>query len=152
MASERNDHTLTPTALLHEAYLRLKRGGNQSVTAMSRVHFFAAAAEAMRRVLVEHARKNNRRQQMLQHDVLPTLGSVDTVSGESENIVQLDLALTRLSYLFPEKAEVVKLRYFAGLTLAEVADVLGMSLSTVNRHWAYSRAWLTRELIQQTEE
>ncbi len=152
MASERDDHTLTPTSLLHEAYLRLKGDGNQSVTAMSRVHFFAAAAEAMRRVLVEHARKHNRRQQMLQQDIFPAFGSLETVPGESDYLVQLDVALTRLSYLFPEKAEVVKLRYFAGLTLAEVAEVLGMSLSTANRHWAYSRAWLTRELVQQTEE
>lgn len=152
MAPERDDHTLTPTALLHEAYLRLTGDGNQSVTAMSRVHFFAAAAEAMRRVLVEHARKHNRRQQMLQHDVLPALGSLEVVPEESTNLVQLDVALTRLSHLFPEKAEVVKLRYFAGLTLAEVAEVLGMSLSTANRHWAYARAWLTRELIERTQE
>ncbi len=152
MAPERNDHTLTPTALLHEAYLRLKGDGNQSVTAMSRVQFFAAAAEAMRRVLVEHARKHNRRGQMLRHDVLPAPGPLGAVPKESANLVQLDVALTRLSRLFPEKAEVVKLRYFAGLTLSDVAEVLGMSLSTVNRHWTYSRAWLTRELIEQTEE
>ena len=152
MAPERDDHTLTPTALLHEAYLRLTGDGNQPFTAMSRVHFFAAAAEAMRRVLVEHARKHNRRQQMLQHDVSPARGSLKTVPEESANLVQLDVALTRLSQLFPEKAEVVKLRYFAGLTLVEVAEVLGTSLSTANRHWAYARAWLTRELIEQTEE
>ena len=151
MAPERDDHTLTPTALLHEAYLRIAGDEGQAAAPMSRVHFFAAAAEAMRRVLVEHARKHKRREQILRMDVFPSLASRQVGLGENPDLINLDNALTRLSRLFPEKAEVVKLRYFAGLALPEVAEVLEISLATVNRHWAYARAWLTRELIEQGE-
>ena len=148
MLSERNDHTLTPTALLHEAYARLA-GNGQAAATMNRIHFFAAAAEAMRRVLIEHARKHTRRTQLLQNEAYRRVDSQPLVLNENTDLIELDDVLTRLAALHPQRAELVKLRYFGGLTLPETAEVLGISLATANRHWALARAWLSRELIEQ---
>jgi RNA polymerase sigma factor (TIGR02999 family) len=130
---------------VHEAYLRLV-GGQDNQHWNSRGHFFAAAAEAMRRILVEKARRKSR----LRHG--GELRRVDfdsklLISEEAdENLLALDEALIRLAAEDPQVVEVVKLRYFAGLTIEETALALGISVRTVNRHWAYARAWLFRQL------
>jgi RNA polymerase sigma factor (TIGR02999 family) len=151
MACESPDHTLQPTALVHEAYLRLVEQ-DQPRRWDSRGHFFAAAAEAMRRILVEKARHHaadkhgggRRRQDVHQLDPPDIAADVD--------IVELDEALQRLSAAHPRKAELVKLRYFAGLTHAEVSVCLGISTATADRDWAYAKAWLHRELVDVVPE
>ena len=145
MDSERQDHTLTPTALLHEAWVRLAED-SQTPPWTNRSHFFTAAAEAMRRILVEHARRHQRRSVMLQTAVYPEVVGRQSSGNPQADLVAVDDALSRLREHHPEKAELVKLRFFAGLTLPEAAEVLGISLATANRHWAYARAWLSREL------
>lgn len=148
LAHERPGQTLQATALVHEAYLRLV-DPNESPHWDGRRHFFAAAAEAMRRILVENAR----RKQRLRHGGgrkrldLDQLDLMDT-GGESEDLLALDEALERLATEEPAVAEVVKLRYFAGLTIEEAATALGISVRTANRHWAYAKAWLFQQLRQ----
>ena len=142
LTSERPGHTLSATALVHEAYLRVG-GGNHFD---HRGHFFAAAAEAMRRILVDHARRaqaDKRGGGMTRHaaDEWPI-----TAPEPSEDLVALDAALDKFATVDPQKAELVKLRYFAGLTIEDAADALGISPATAKRHWAYSRAWLFREI------
>lgn len=178
LAQERPGHTLQPTALVHEAYLRLV-GDRDSQTGArdsglgaegqrsemlrlapnpeprtpglwdSRGHFFSAAAEAMRRILVEAARRKRRLkrggdlvQQALEEDAL-ALPEVD------ENLIELDAALEKLAARDSRKAELVKLRYFAGLTQQQAAEALGISVSTADRDWAYARAWLFREVSKE---
>ncbi len=145
LAREPADQTLSATALVHEAYLRLVGDGDERPWE-NRGHFFAAAAEAMRRILVEKARRKCR----LRHG--GGLGRVDldrvaTVGGDaSGEILALHEALDQLAAQEPAVAEVVKLRYFAGLTAEQAALALGMSLRTANRHWAFARAWLYQRL------
>jgi len=145
MAQEKPGQTLQATALVHEAWLRLA-GSEQPPAWNSRGHFFGAAAEAMRRILVDRARQKARirhggtlERVDLEHVTLATEDSSDTVLAMHD---ALD-ALTRES---PQKAEIVKLHYFAGMGYPEIAQALGLSLSTVERHWAYARSWLHREL------
>jgi RNA polymerase sigma factor (TIGR02999 family) len=150
LAQERPGQTLQATALVHEAYLRLV-----DVEAAqhwnSRGHFFAAAAEAMRRILVEQARRKRRLKRGGQAERLD-LADVDIIiEGGCDDLVSLDQALSELAQKHPEKAELVKLRYFAGLTVSEAADVLGISTSTADRHWTYARAWLYRFLTPDAE-
>jgi RNA polymerase sigma factor (TIGR02999 family) len=145
LAHEAPGHTLQPTALVHEAYLRLAGGVNEQRWE-NRGHFFAAAAEAMRRVLVESARTKNRlkrggdwnRQEM----------EPDQFADQKadERLVELDEALTRFASVEPMKADLVKLRSFVGLSLDDAANVLGISPATADRWWAYARAWLKVEL------
>ena len=141
MAAESPDHTLQATALVHEAYLRLV-GGNEPQPWNGRAHFFGAAAEAMRRILVDHAK----RKQAVRHG-----GGVQRADGELAQIaapstgvdlVALDEALDLLAAYDSRKAELVKLRYFGGLSLREAADTLGVSESTADADWAYAKAWL----------
>jgi len=152
LAHEKPGQTLQATALVHEAYLRLV-GDRPSAAGSaggsrwdSRGHFFAAAAEAMRRILVEQARRKNR----VRHG--GELRRVDfdselQISDEAdEDLLALDEALKRLAIEDREAAEVVKLRYFAGLTIEETAFAMGISVRTANRHFAYARAWLFRQL------
>jgi RNA polymerase sigma factor (TIGR02999 family) len=147
LAEERPGQTLQPTALVHEAYLRLV-GGGQPDAWNSRGHFFAAAAEAMRRILVENARRKHR----LRHgggarrQPLDGCEPAPDPAPDPIDVIALDDALDRLAAAFPRRAELVKLRYFAGLTLPEVAAVLGVSQSTAEADWTYARAWLKREL------
>ncbi len=142
--------TLEATALVHEAYLRLV-GSNKTSTAQQwdcRGHFFAAAAEAMRRILVENARRK-RSQKRGGNLVRQELDeAVLTMAEPCEDILALDEALERLAQKDPVKAELVKLRYFAALTGAEAAEVLGISTATADRYWAYARAWLHQELTE----
>jgi RNA polymerase sigma factor (TIGR02999 family) len=145
-AQEKAGQTLQPTALVHEAYLRLV-GAEQAPHWNSRGHFFAAAAEAMRRILVEQARKRGRLKrggdrQRLDLDALQL--SLPEVADE---LLALDEALAELALKHPDKAELVKLRYFTGLTVAEAAQALGISTSTADRHWTYARAWLYRRIV-----
>jgi RNA polymerase sigma factor (TIGR02999 family) len=145
LAQEKPGQTLQATALVHEAYLRLVDAG-QVQHWNSRGHFFAAAAEAMRRILVEQGRRKRRLKRGGDRDRIDLEGLVLTVEAPSDDLEALDEALTRLAEKHPEKAELVKLRYFAGLTMSQAAAVLGISTSTADRYWTYARAWLYREL------
>jgi RNA polymerase sigma factor (TIGR02999 family) len=145
LAQERPGQTLQATALVHEAYLRLV---DQHAPPQwnGRVHFLAAAAEAMRRILVESAR----RKQTLKRgggEKRVDLELVDSlVIDETLDLLALDEALTRLAQEQPVKAELVKLRFFAALTMPEAAEALGISLATAERHWTFARTWLLAEL------
>ena len=144
LAQERANHTLQPTALVHEAYLRLVGPGD--VVWENRAHFFGAAAKAIRRILTDHARGKGRRKRGGGQARVP-LESVDAGAGELDlDLVALDEALDRLTELDPAKARVVELRYFAGLSLDETAQAMGISVATVSRHWEFARVWLRDEL------
>ena len=147
LADERPGQTLQPTPLVHEAYLRLV-GGGQPDDWNGRRHFFAAAAQAMRRILIDRARRDRR----LRHgggagrESLDGHEPVADISPESLDVLALNDALDKLEAAYPRRAELVKLRYFAGLTLPEVATMLGVSQSTAEADWTYSKAWLKREM------
>lgn len=146
MTNEQKDHTLQATALVHEAYLRLIGDANPQWD--GRRHFFAAATEAMRRILIEHARsksaiKRGGRFERVELDDHPPI----SWSGENvDDLLSLDEALSKLEAESPDKAQLVKLRYFAGLTLTEVARVMGISERTAKRYWVYAKARLFDEL------
>lgn len=151
MAKEKPGQTFQATALVHEAYLRLvdvKKAQHWN----SRGHFFAAAAEAMRRILVEQARHQRR---------LKRGGTMERVDLDSDcavsesarfDLLALDEALTRLAAEEPVKAELVKLRFFTGLTMSEAADVLGVSVATAERYWTFAKSWLFAELSDHPKE
>ena len=145
LANERPGQTLQATALVHDAYLRLV-DVERAQQWNSRGHFFAAAAEAMRRLLVERARSKKR----IRHGGGRQRIDLDTqlcVSADGdEKLLAINDALERLTAEEPEAAQAVKLRYFAGLTIEETAAAMNISVRTVNRHWTYARAWLYREL------
>jgi RNA polymerase sigma factor (TIGR02999 family) len=151
MAEEAPGHTLTATALVHEAYLRLV-GPAEDARWDNRGHFFAAAAEAMRRLLVENARRKKRHKHGGGRQRVELEAAESAVQAPSEDLLALDEALTRLTAHDRVKAEVVKLRFFAGLTMPQVARSLGLSLATVERHWTYARTWLYAELADQDPE
>jgi RNA polymerase sigma factor (TIGR02999 family) len=144
LGSERAGHTLQPTALVNEAYLRLI-GPNESGWE-SRAHFFGAAAQAIRRILVDHARTKHaaKRGGHLERESV----ALESIAGEVENVdmVALDEAMERLAKFDAQKAKVVELRFFGGLTGEETATALGISASTVARDWQFARVWLKREL------
>jgi RNA polymerase sigma factor (TIGR02999 family) len=147
LAQEKPGQTLQATALVHEAYLRLV---DQDTTPpwQGRGHFFAAAAEAMRRILVEKARRKNRLKRggdLVRQDFDEALLAV---SEPAEDLLALDDALERLARFDPRKAELVKLRYFAGLTMPQAAAALGISLSSAEKDWAYARTWLYRQMTE----
>jgi len=146
LSREKPGQTLQATALVHEAYIRLVRGGDQ--TWRSRGHFFSSAAEAMRRILVDRARRKKgprhggERVQVTLNESL--LSKSKTVCAE--DLVALDEAMDKLARVDAAKAELVKLRLFGGLTGKQAADVLGISYATEQRHWAYARSWLRVEV------
>lgn len=145
MAAERDDHTLQATALVHEAYLRLV-GSDDGNRWQGRGHFFAAAAEAMRRILIDHARNRNRQKRRGAVQQLP-LDTLELVwKPEYGDMLALNEALDGLEAVDPQAAQLVKLRCFAGQTHAEAAALLGMSFATEKRCWAFARAWLHRSL------
>jgi RNA polymerase sigma factor (TIGR02999 family) len=150
MAQEQPGQTLQATALVHEAYLRLVDGEGAQRGWDSRGHFFAAAAEAMRRILVETARRDRRLRHGGGRHQVPLDGNEPalTASVDALDLLALDEALDRLDAASPRRAKLVKLRYFAGLTLAEVATLLGISQSTAEADWTYAKAWLKREMEQ----
>lgn len=145
LSREKPGQTLQPTALVHEAYIRLV--GSAEVKWDGRSHFFAAAAEAMRRILIENAR---RRQSLKRGGDLDrrAIGDEDAIIdfGDVDELLDLDAALTKLASDEPELAKLVELRYFAGLSVEEAAKALDVSPRTVKRNWAFARAWLGREL------
>jgi len=148
MANERAGHTLQATALVHEAYARMLGTGDEAFE--NRRHFFFAAAEAMRRILIEHARVKNaikrggphRRRISIDISAIADLAE----EGKSDQIIALDSALQRLESVRPRVARVVMLRFYGGLSVNETAELLKVSPRTVNLDWAFARAWLFREL------
>jgi RNA polymerase sigma factor (TIGR02999 family) len=140
MASERPGHTLQPTALVHEAYLRL--GGAEQFKFENRAHFFAAAAEAMRRILVDSARRHSQLKRGGDREHVELNETRIAAPFEDEKLLLVNEALDDLAREDPMKAEVVKLRYFVGLKHQEIADALGVSEPTVRRHWAVARVRL----------
>ena len=149
MARERDDHTLQPTALVHEAYVRMAHGA--SIDASGRLHFLRLASQVMRRVLVDHAR--SRQAAKRGGPLLVTLD--EAAAGQDApmlDLLILDDALTRLAEAEPRWSEVVELRFFAGLEVSEVAEALGISVATVKRDWRFARAWLARALDVATDD
>lgn len=146
MRRERPDHTLQPTALVHETYVRLADDGGRFE---NRAHFFGVAASAMRRVLVDHARAR-RAQKRGGGDALVSVDDLDNLPGTTGavDLVALDDALSRLSVLDPRQGRVVELRFFGGLSVEETAELLDLSPRTVKREWQMARAWLHRELAR----
>ena len=142
---EKPGQTLQATALVHEAYLRLL-GPAADKSWNNRGHFFAAAAEAMRRILIDSARRKNRQRHGGEHQRVDLDSQLDFSEQPDDNLLALDEALQRLALEDPEAAEVVKLRYFAGLTIEDTALALNISVRTTNRHWAFARAWLYQQL------
>jgi len=145
MAAEAPGHTLQPTALVHEAYLRLVGSADESRWD-GRGHFFGAAAEAMRRILVDAARRKRREKHGGGFDRVDLDEAQPVAADPHHDLVALDGALTRLAVEDPQAARLVELRHFAGLTIPEAARALGMSPRTADRLWAYARAWLHRDL------
>lgn len=148
LAHEKPGQTVQATALVHEAYLRLV-DVDEAQHWNSRRHFFAAAAEAMRRILVERARAHGSLKRGGRRERL-TLDDVTVASTERpEELLALDEALTRLAIVEPQAAELVHLRYFGGQTMSSAANLLGLSLRSTHRLWAYARAWLLQELVRE---
>jgi RNA polymerase sigma factor (TIGR02999 family) len=141
LAGEAPGHTLQPTGLVHEAYLKLV-GPDEQRSWNGRIHFFAAAAEAMRRILIDHARgkRRARRGGGRKRVELRDIEAVAETAGDE--LLALDEALARLQAVDPRRAELVRLRFFAGLTSEQAAELLGISRATADRHWAFARAWL----------
>lgn len=152
MVNESRGQTLQATALVHEAYVRLV-DRNEAQSWSHRGHFFAAAAEAMRRILVDNARRKRR----IKHGGgwnridLPEVEIFDDALNKHEQLIELDDALDKLAEEDPSSAEVVKLHFFGGLSLEVVAELLGISRATTYRHWAYARSWLKLELRKNGE-
>ncbi len=144
LRQERPNHTLQATALVHEVYLRLFNG--QKVEMRNRAHFFGIAATQMRRILVDHARRKQARRRNVSQseESLGNLAEAPPVSAEE--LSALDKALTEFSRHYPRAGRVVELRYFGGLTEAEAAEVLGISISTLKREWGFAKVWLLRQL------
>lgn len=147
MARERSDHTLQPTALVHEAFLALDR--QRRVRWRSRSHFLAIAARLMRCILVDHARARNRLKRgggviRVSLDAAEELATIDGAAG----LLALDEALERLKRRDPMKEAIVELRYFGGLSIEQAAEVTGLSTATVSRHWQVARAWLYRQIAR----
>jgi RNA polymerase sigma factor (TIGR02999 family) len=145
MARESPGQTLQATALVHEAYLRLV-GGDPDKPWDGRGHFFAAAAEAMRRILVESARRRHRLKRGGHRGRVDLDAAQPAAPETDDDLLALDEALEKLAARDPVKAQLVQLRVFAGVTLAEAAGILGLSASTADRYWAYARAWLRIEI------
>jgi RNA polymerase sigma factor (TIGR02999 family) len=144
LAQEPPGQTLQPTALVHEAWLRLV--GSENPKFENRAHFFSAAAEAMRRILIERARRRRTRRHGGGYERVD-LGECDLAAPQADDeLLAVHEALDKLAEKHPVQAEVVKLRYFGGRTNAEVAEILDISLSTVKTHWAFARAWLLQEI------
>jgi len=145
MASEKPNQTLQPTALVHEAWLRLN-DGNPDVSWNSRGHFFAAAAEAMRRILIDRARRRNAQRHGGGLERLDMDDLEIAATAPDEELLAVHEALDRLAAMEAPKAELVKLRYFMGMTLEEAAAVLNISEPTAKRWWRFARAWLFTEI------
>jgi RNA polymerase sigma factor (TIGR02999 family) len=146
MAAERPGHDLQATALINEAYLRLVDWKN--IQWADRAHFFGMAANMMRRVLVDHARRRDRVKRGGEAIQVSLVEAAHVSTPERADVLALDEALERLAVLDPRKSRIVEMRFFGGLSLEETAEALGVSVSTVRRDWTLARAWLFRELKQ----
>ena len=147
MRRERADHTLQATALVHEAYMQLV--DQTRVTWQSRAHFFGVAAQLMRRILVDHARTQNALKRGGDAQKLSLDDSLGLASGPPVAFDELDEALNRLQHLDPNQAKIVELRFFGGLTVEEVSEVIGSSTATIEREWRMAKAWLHGQLTAQ---
>jgi len=147
LAQEKPGQTLQATALVHEAYIRLV-DVDKLQHWDSRGHFFAAAAEAMRRILVDNARRHHTQKRGHGYERIDLPELAEPANDEQLDLLALDDALKKLQEQHPQKAQVVKLRFFAGCTLEDTAQLLGISRATAQRHWAYARAWLFGQLNQ----
>ncbi len=145
LGRERQSNTLQTTALVHEAFLKLV--DQRRVEWQNRAHFFGIAAQAMRRILVDHARQRlaDKRGGAAEKVALDE-GLIDVSDEKASNLVELDAALKRLAEIDEQKARLVELRYFGGLSIEETAEVLGVSIATVNRQWRLAKAWLYKEI------
>lgn len=142
---ERNNHTLQTTALVHEAYLRLRE--QPDIKWQNRAHFFGMAGKMMRRILVNYAISRNRQKRGGSNEPMPLDHAITIVCNDSgQDLITLDEALSRLYVLDKRQSDIVELRYFAGLTIEETAEVLGISPATVKREWTMAKAWLRAEL------
>lgn len=150
LSAERPDHSLQATALVHEAYLRLV--GDRTVPWSSKAHFYVAAAEAMRRILIDHARGKARVKRGGGRARLSLASVADLASGDSSEVLGFDDAFRRLESESPEAAAVVRLRFYAGLSIDQTAEAIGVSSNTVDRRWAFARAWLYRAMADQQDE
>jgi len=150
MAGERPDHTLQATAVVHEAFLKLV--GDREIPWTSKAHFYVAAAEAMRRVLLDHAKARGRIKRGGGRPPAALTDIADLATRDSSEVLMFDEAFRRLESESPEAAAIVRLRFFAGLGVEHTAEALGVSTSTVDRRWAFARAWLFRQLGRQTHE
>lgn len=148
LRAERGNHTLQPTALVHEAYLRLV--GQRSVSWANRAHFFGIAAQMMRRVLVDHARKRQAAKRNPGTVHVDLAASAEGKADRAPELLALDDALTELEKLDPRQAKVVELRFFGGLSVEETAEVAGISTATVKREWKTARAFLRHEIGLET--
>lgn len=149
MAAERSDHTFQATALVHEAYLRLV--GERRIPWQNRAHFYAAAAEAMRRILLDHAKSRGREKRGGGRKRVPLSVADVAESWNLAETMSLDESLRRLKDRDPNISRVVELRFFAGLSIEDTAEALGVSKATVKRRWEYGRTWLYRELKRDDE-
>jgi RNA polymerase sigma factor (TIGR02999 family) len=148
MRRERQDHTLQATALVHEAYLRMLK--ERDVSYENRAHFFGIAANVMRRILVDHARAH-RAEKRGGHDIKVPLEDAPAIAIENcDYIIEVDRALERLAALDARQARIVELRFFAGLSVEQTADIVGVTPRTIVREWRVARGWLQRELAAQT--
>ncbi len=150
MAGERSDHTLQATALVNEAYLRLV--GDRRIPWKNRAHFYAAAAEAMRRILLDHAKARGREKRGGGRKRVPLSVADIAESWNFEETLSLDEALRRLMDRDPNIGRVVELRFFAGLSIDDTAEALGVSKATVKRRWEFGRTWLYRELTRDDDD
>lgn len=141
---ERPDHTLTPTALVHEAYLKLVR--LERVAWQNRAHFFGACANEMRRILVSHARRRGAEKRGAGAEHIPLENALDAAHTRPAELVALDEALERLARLDARQVRIIECRFFAGMSVEDTAEALGISPATVKRDWTAARAWLNREL------
>lgn len=145
LRGERPGHTLQTTGLAHEAFIKLV--GKQDIEWADRNHFFAIAAQSMRRILVDHARTRRREKRGGEHATLPLAEAHNVhIAPTSIDLVALDSALAELSEFDPRQAQIVELKYFGGMTLDETAEILGISRETVKRDWQIARAWLRQRL------
>lgn len=143
---ERNDHTLQPTALVNEAYMKMI--DITQVSWQNKAHFVGVAANQMRRILVDHARHHNAQKRGGEFHIMTLNEEIDHADEQSADLIALDDALTELAKMDPVKAQIVELRYFGGLTTDETAEVLGVSSITIKRHWKMTKAWLYGQLTK----
>jgi RNA polymerase sigma-70 factor, ECF subfamily len=145
---ERSDHTLQPTALVNEAYMKMV--DITQVSWQNKAHFIGVAANQMRRILVDHARQHNAQKRGGEFHILTLNEEIDKADEQSADLIALDDALTELAKMDPIKAKIVELRYFGGLTTDETAEVLDVSPITIKRHWKMTKAWLYGQLTKRS--